>query len=119
MHIGSLPFTPTPWKDRQLNNAEHPQADPAKASQKKHTTIESLVELADALDKFPWATILGGLIVLIAAILGGILVAIGDSSLNFDSYVDDLSKLAVGVGLVAVGRGIHKQGQGRHKQAQG
>jgi type III secretory pathway component EscV len=79
--------------------------------QKPKSTLERWVELANALDQFPWATILGGLIVLIAAILGGILVALGNSSLNFDSYVNDLSKLAVGVGLVAVGRGIHKQGK--------
>jgi type III secretory pathway component EscV len=74
--------------------------------------IESLVKLADALDKLPWGTILGGLIVVIAALVGGIIVVVGKSSLNFDSYVDDLSKLAIGVGLVAVGRGIHKLGKG-------
>ena len=88
------------------------EAFPEKKPPKKHSTIESLVEFADALDKLPWATIFGGLIVLIAAVLGGVLVAIGNSSLNFDSYVDDLSKLAVGIGLVSVGRGIHKQGKG-------
>ncbi|MGN6557056.1 MAG: hypothetical protein ACTHLH_03490 [Solirubrobacterales bacterium] len=88
------------------------QPRPEEKKEKKHSTIESIVELADALDKLPWGTILGGLIVLIAAILGGVLVAIGHSSLNFDSYVNDLSKLAIGVGLVAVGRGIHKQGKG-------
>jgi type III secretory pathway component EscV len=93
-------------------NAEAPKTEGQKAPAKKHSTIENLVELANALDKFPWATILGGLIVLIAAVLGGVLVAIGKSSLNFDSYVSDLSKLAVGVGLVAVGRGINKHGQG-------
>jgi hypothetical protein len=74
--------------------------------------LDSLVKLADALDKLPWGTMLGGLIVLIAALVGGVLVAIGKSSLNFDSYVNDLSKLAIGVGLVAVGRGIHKVGKG-------
>lgn len=79
---------------------------------KPHPRIEGLVEIADALDKLPWATIFGGLIVLIAAGVGALVVVVGKSSLNFDSYVDDLSKLAVGVGLVAVGRGIHKQGQG-------
>jgi hypothetical protein len=74
--------------------------------------LDSLVKLANALDKLPWVTILAGLIVVIAAVVGGAAVIIGKSSLNFDSYVNDLSKLAIGVGLVAVGRGIHKAGQG-------
>jgi hypothetical protein len=79
---------------------------------KAHSRIEGIVEFADALDKLPWATIFGGLIVLIAAGVGAIVVIVGKSSLNFDSYVGDLSKLAIGVGLVAVGRGINKQGKG-------
>jgi 4-amino-4-deoxy-L-arabinose transferase-like glycosyltransferase len=89
-----------------------PNPQPHQPPKSEHTAIDKWVKLADALDKLPWATILGGLIVLIAAVLGGVLVAIGNSSLNFDSYVNDLSKLAVGVGLVAVGRGIHKHGKG-------
>jgi dipeptide/tripeptide permease len=68
--------------------------------------------LVDALDKLPWATILGGLIVFVAAVVGAVVVIVGKSSLNFQDYVNALSKLAVGVGLVAVGRGIHKSGNG-------
>jgi len=63
-------------------------------------------------EKVPWATISAGLIVVIAAIVGGVVVIVGESSLNFSDYVDALSKLAVGVGLVAVGRGINKAGKG-------
>lgn len=64
------------------------------------------------MEHVPWATISAGLIVVIAAVAGGVVVIVGKSSLNFSDYVDALSKLAVGVGLVAVGRGINKQGKG-------
>jgi hypothetical protein len=61
------------------------------------------------LDKLPWATIFGGLIVVIAA-LGG-LIALAGEDLTFEQYVGSLTDLAVGVGLVAVGRGITKAGK--------
>ncbi len=44
----------------------------------------------------------------IAAVVGGAVVIVGKSSLNFSDYVDALSKPAVGVGL-----GIDKQGKGQ------
>lgn len=83
-----------------------------KPTKKEYPKLKEAADFADALDKMPWATILGGLIVVIAALVGAVIVVIGESSLNFDSYVNDLSKLAIGVGLVAVGRGIHKVGKG-------
>ena len=61
-------------------------------------------------DKLPWATILAGAIVIIVAVVGGINVLAGNS-LTFPKYVDELTKLSVGVGLVAVGRGINKAGK--------
>ena len=62
-----------------------------------------------AWDKLPWTTIFAGIILILVAVVGGIVVLAGDS-LAFEDYVKALSDLAVGVGLVAVGRGINKAG---------
>ncbi len=61
------------------------------------------------LDKLPWGTIFGGLIVTIVAVVGGLVVVFGDG-LNFETYVRALGDVAVGVGLVAIGRGVTKAG---------
>lgn len=60
------------------------------------------------LDKLPWGTIFGGLIVLIVAVVGGFITAFHDETLPFEEYVSSLGELAVGVGLVTVGRGVTK-----------
>jgi hypothetical protein len=60
-------------------------------------------------DKWPWTTILAGVIVTIVALFGGI--AVVGESLDFQDYASTLSDLAIGVGLVAVGRGINKAGK--------
>jgi predicted permease len=62
-------------------------------------------------DKMPWATIIGGAIVIIVALVGGFITAFHSETLSFKDYVDSLSNLAVGVGLVAVGRGVTKAGK--------
>jgi hypothetical protein len=64
-----------------------------------------------ALDKLPWGTILGGLIVLVVAGVGGVITIIEPSTLSFSDYVSALADLAVGVGLVTVGRGVTKAGK--------
>jgi hypothetical protein len=74
------------------------------------STVGRWSKLLTALGTVSWATVFGGLIVTIAAVAGGVVVIVGKSSLDFSEYVNDLSKLAVGVGLVAVGRGIHNAG---------
>jgi len=63
------------------------------------------------LDKLPWATLIGGIIVLIVAVIGGIITIVNPETLSFSDYVSSLSDLAVGVGLVAVGRGVTKAGK--------
>jgi hypothetical protein len=63
------------------------------------------------LDKLPWGTIIGGVIVLIVAVIGGIVTIVEPTTLSFSDYVSSLSDLAVGVGLVAVGRGVTKAGK--------
>lgn len=63
------------------------------------------------LDKLPWATIAAAAIVLVVALIGGIVVIANPDTLPFGDYVDALSDLAVGVGLVAVGRGVTKAGK--------
>lgn len=62
-------------------------------------------------DKLPWGTILGGLIVLIGAGIGGAITIIEPETLSFSDYVSSLGELAIGVGLVTVGRGAAKAGK--------
>jgi hypothetical protein len=62
-------------------------------------------------DKLPWGTILGGIIVLIVAGIGGVITIAEPETLSFSDYVSSLSDLAIGVGLVAVGRGVTKAGK--------
>jgi hypothetical protein len=64
-----------------------------------------------AWDKLPWGTMLGGLIVLLVAGVGGVIVIGWPETLSFQEYVNALSDLAVGVGLVTVGRGVAKAGK--------
>lgn len=59
-------------------------------------------------DTFPWMTFLTVVIALVIVAVGGIVVILGN--LTFDEYLNDLTKFAVGVGLVAVGRGIKQHG---------
>jgi type III secretory pathway component EscV len=65
----------------------------------------------EGLDKLPWGTILGGIIVVIVAGVGGAVTIIKPETLSFSAYVSSLSDLAVGVGLVTVGRGVTKAGK--------
>jgi|GEM_PF-1866400 len=62
-------------------------------------------------DKLPWGTLLGGLIVVIVAVIGGVITIVEPSTLSFSDYVSSLGDLAVGVGLVTVGRGVGKAGK--------
>jgi flagellar biosynthesis component FlhA len=62
-------------------------------------------------DKLPWGTILTAMIVAIVAVVGGIVVIVHEETLSFENYVQSLSDLAVGVGLVTVGRGVAKAGK--------
>jgi hypothetical protein len=88
-----------------------PDAVSSTSHQPSATPSTGWAALAEAAGKVPWATVFGGLIVFVAAIVGGVVVIVGSSSLNFAGYIDSLSKLAVGVGLVAVGRGVHSAGK--------
>lgn len=64
-----------------------------------------------AWDKLPWGTILGGIIVIIVAVVGGGIAYFEPETLTFKDYVSTLSDLAIGVGLVTVGRGVSKAGK--------
>ena len=66
--------------------------------------------MTGSLEKLPWGTILGGTIVLLVTVLGGGLVLFTDE-LEWKDYIQSLSDVAVGVGLVAVGRGVTKAGK--------
>ncbi|HEX8159705.1 MAG TPA: hypothetical protein VF526_20170 [Solirubrobacteraceae bacterium] len=66
--------------------------------------------MMESLDKLPWGTILGGIIVLLVTVLGGGLVLF-TNELVWKDYIQSLSDVAVGVGLVAVGRGVTKAGK--------
>lgn len=57
-------------------------------------------------DKFPWMTFLILILALIIVAVGGAVVIMGN--LTFETYLDDLEKFAIGIGLVAVGRGVQK-----------
>lgn len=57
------------------------------------------------LERTPVATILIAIIALIAAVAGAVVTITEPSQLSFAAYLDDLTKLAVGVGLLGVGRG--------------
>jgi hypothetical protein len=59
-------------------------------------------------DRAPWMTIAILVIAIIIVIVGGVAVITGH--LTFETYLNDLEKFSIGVGLVAVGRGIHKSG---------
>lgn len=55
----------------------------------------------------PWATIITGALVLIVAVVGGLVVLIGDDgALTFTNYIQAIVGLAVACGLLGVGRGI-------------
>lgn len=45
-------------------------------------------------------------VVILVAAVGGIVVAIGRSDLDFAGYVNILSDLMIGVGLYGIGRGV-------------
>lgn len=59
-------------------------------------------------DSFPWMTFAILIIAIIVVIIGGI--AVITNNLQFQTYLDDLEKFAVGVGLVGIGRGVLKNG---------
>lgn len=52
---------------------------------------------------------------MIAAVMGGIIVAFGDQqgadALTFSAYLDHMSKFVIGVGALGIGRGILKGGK--------
>ena len=55
-------------------------------------------------DKWGPATISVVAIFAIVAIIGGIVVIVGN--MTFEEYLDNLVKLAVGIGILGVGRGV-------------
>ena len=60
----------------------------------------------------PWATLMIGALVLIAAGVGGAVVIWGhDGALSFDKYLDLLKNFALAVGILGVGRGIVSYGR--------
>lgn len=59
-------------------------------------------------DHFPWMTISIMVIAIIIVIIGGI--AVLTNNLSFETYLDDLEKFGIAVGLVGIGRGIQKGG---------
>jgi flagellar biosynthesis component FlhA len=81
---------------------------PEEAQPKQRSSVMNWLKVFEGLDKLPWGTIFGGLIVLIVAVVGGIVAAAYPGTLAFDDYVSSLGELAVGVGLVTVGRGVTK-----------
>jgi hypothetical protein len=62
-------------------------------------------------DNKPWATIMVGMLVAIAAIAGGIIVIVRPETLNFEQYLDLLKNFAIAVGILGVGRGIMAAGK--------
>jgi hypothetical protein len=55
-------------------------------------------------DKWGPATIATLVIFAIVAIIGGVVVIVGN--MTFEDYLDSLVKLAVGIGILGVGRGV-------------
>jgi hypothetical protein len=47
-----------------------------------------------------------GLLVAIAALVGGVVTIVNPDTLNFEDYLDDLGKFAVALGVYAVGKGV-------------
>jgi hypothetical protein len=63
-------------------------------------------------DTLPWATIIMGALVLIAAAVGGAVVIWGKpGALSFQEYLNMLKTFAVAVGILGVGRGIASYGR--------
>lgn len=62
-------------------------------------------------DSMPWATIMMGVLVAIAAVAGAVVVIVHPSALNFQQYLDILKNFAIAVGIVGVGRGIASYGK--------
>jgi hypothetical protein len=58
------------------------------------------------LEPAPIATTLVSVLVFIVAIVGGVVLIVGKSSLNFQEYVTAVTGLAVASGLLGIGRGI-------------
>jgi hypothetical protein len=61
-------------------------------------------------DRLPWATIMLGILVGIAAIAGAVVVIVHGESLSFEKYLDLLKNFAIAVGILGVGRGIVAHG---------
>lgn len=62
------------------------------------------------LEHFNWMTLLIVVAAIIVLLVGGI--AVITNSLTFASYLDDVEKFAIGVGLTAIGRGLKAGGVG-------
>src|SRR4051812_28224897 len=58
-------------------------------------------------ENFSWATFTTLMLVVIAAIVGGVVVIWGhDGALSFNQYLDALKGFAIAVGLLGIGRGV-------------
>jgi choline-glycine betaine transporter len=73
--------------------------------------ISSTLRKELGMEQLPWATLFAGLLLIIVAVIGGVVVIVEPKTLSFGDYSNDLSKLAVGIGLVAVGRGVTAAGK--------
>lgn len=54
--------------------------------------------------EFPWATFCVVVLTLMAAVVGGIVVILGN--LSFSDYLNQLSRFVLAVGLIGIGRGL-------------
>jgi hypothetical protein len=63
-------------------------------------------------DSMPWATILAGILVVVAAGVGGAVVIWGKpGALSFEQYLDLMKNFAIAVGILGIGRGIASFGK--------
>ncbi len=69
-------------------------------------------------DSIPWATLMIGILVGIAAIAGGVVVIVNSDALSFQQYLDLLKNFAIAVGILGVGRGIVSHGKSTAEAAQ-
>src|SRR4051794_25787749 len=68
-------------------------------------------------DTVPWATIMLGALVAVAAVAGGVIVIAHPETLNFEQYLNLLRDFAIALGILGVGRGITSAGRS-NKEAQ-
>jgi hypothetical protein len=68
-------------------------------------------------DTIPWATIMLGVLVAVAAIAGAVVVIVHGESLSFERYLDLMKSFAIAVGVLGIGRGIVSLGRSNAQAA--